>query len=164
MKQNLFLKKVTWGIVAIFAILQVYLLMRFYDILPVSGDAVLYVNNAIHHANVGLPYPTGYNNYDVYIQSPGYVNFLALLYGLFGSFRIVLLFKVIFNLTIVFEIYFLGKFFFNQATAYISVILYCLMPVNTFSSICFYNEIDYMFLALSAFCLSIYGGVRNLGF
>ena len=151
------LDKITLGIVGIFAALQVYLLLHYFNLLEVSGDANLYVNNAIHHAKVGLPYPTAFNNYDCYIQSPGYVNFLALLYAVFGTFRAVLVFKVLFNLAIVTEIYFLANHFFGKKTASISVILYCLMPVNIFASINFYNEIDYMFLALTAFTLCIWG-------
>ena len=150
------LHNISVGIVSIFIVLQFVLLLHFYNILPVTGDAVLYVNNAIHHANVGMPYPTAFNNNDIYIQSPGFVNFLALLYSVFGSYRIILLFKVLFNIAIVGEIYYLAKTFFNQRTADISVILYSLMPVNIFVSISFYNELDYMFLALTAFCMCVW--------
>ena len=136
--------------------MQFILLLHFYNILPVTGDAVLYVSNAIHHAKVGMPYPTAFNNNDIYIQSPGYVNFLALLYSIFGSYRIALVFKVLFNIAIIGEIYYLAKTFFSQRTADVSVILYCLMPVNVFVSISFYNELDYLFLALTAFCLCIW--------
>lgn len=142
-------------IVGIFSILQFVLLTCYYDDLEVTGDAVEYVKNAIYHSGIGLLYPTSFNNQDIYIQSPGYVNLLALMQTVFGSFRVILVFKVFFNLAIIYEIYYLAKHFFSNRVADISVILYCLMPVNVFSSINFYNEIDYLFLSLTAFCLCI---------
>lgn len=154
-EKTLILKRVAISVVALFALLQFILLLYYYNRLPLAGDAVGYVKNAISHVAQGLPYPTASNDNDIYIQSPGYVNFLAFIYCLFGSYKPILIFKVFFNLAILGELYYLGKHFFNSTVAYTSTILYCLMPVNMFASICYYNEIDYLFCALTGFALCL---------
>ena len=116
-----------------------------------------YMRHALQCYGIGSTYPSVLNLYDQYLQSPGMVNYLMLQHFIFGTttFSIDKVFNIILNVGIVLCIYHLARRFFNQSTAYLSVIIYCLLPTNVFAPIWLLSEIPYLFLALTGFCFSL---------
>ena len=63
--------------------------------------------------------------------------------------------NVLLNIGILANIFYLTRYFFNQITAYLSVIIFCLLPTNVFALIWILSELPYLFLALTGFSLSL---------
>ena len=116
-----------------------------------------YIRHALQCFEFGSTYPSALNIYDQYLQSPGMVNYLMLQHILFGTttFSIDKIFNIFLNIGILFNLFILTKRLFNERTAYISVIIYCLLPTNLFAPIWILTELPYLFLALTGFNLSL---------
>ncbi len=158
MKKFSFNRLSSWAMfIAVVWSLAQFVLIIVYSDLPLGWDAKLvYDAQAQLSAKLGMPYPTPQNVNDIYLQGAGYVNLLALLYALFGTYKPVLLLNAIMNIGILCEVYYLAKRFFSKRTASISVILFCLITTNFFAAIHVATEVPYLFFALSAFCLSLH--------
>ena len=159
MKKNISTKKlcrITFWTLAVWVLLQLFVVILYWN----SGqgpDAQGYMRNALQCFAIGSTYPSVQNIYDQYLQSPGMVNYLLLQHICFGttSFSIDKVLNILMNIGIVFNIYYLARRFFDLSTAYISVILYCLLPTNLFAPTGIQTELPYLFLAITGLSLSL---------
>ena len=148
------IKVIALSTIIVWTLIQLYLVLTYWNIEQVF-DAQYYINEAIRHEQLGLPYPTIHNLYDKYIQSPGYINMLAIIYCAYGNYHIMQLLNILFNVGIVINIFYLAKLFFDIRTAYISVIIYCIIPSNAFIPIWLVTELPYLFWGTTALNLSV---------
>ena len=118
-------------------------------------DSVEYTTNARFSYEHGVLYPSVYNLYDRFTHAPGLVNFLIVIYALFGTFKPVMIINLLMNLAILYEVYYVAMFFFNKKVAYISVILYCIIIVPLFVPLHILSDHPSYFLFLTGFCLSL---------
>lgn len=146
------LKKATAIITCLWVLIQIVVVYIFWDFRQ-GPDAAHYIQEALSH--VGELYPSQIDMNDSYIQAPGMVNYLILVRTLFFSVKAGIILNILMNIGIVYEIYYLGKRFFSETTACISVILFCLIPTNLFAPIHQLTEIPFLFFSLLAFILSI---------
>lgn len=72
---------------AIWVILQVFLVVKYWD-MPNHDDALAYVKLASECIARGTWYPDMHNQYEDFIFGPGYVNLLIGIHHLFGSFSV----------------------------------------------------------------------------
>lgn len=150
------LRKVTLRTLLIWIIIQIVLVIVYWNN-DQGPDQQGYMSHALQCFGIGSTYPSVLNLYDQYLQSPGMVNYLLLQHILFGTtnFSIDKIFNIFLNIGIVINIFYLGKRFFGQATAYLSVIIFCCLPTNIFAPIWVLSELPYLFLALTGFNLSL---------
>lgn len=120
-----------------------------------GSDALGYTRHAIQCSNEGAFYPSINNLHDIYVQAPGLVNFLILIYNIFGDVRIFLFFNIIMNVAILLETVYLGKKFFNKTVGYIAGVCYAVLLSNIFAPVVLGSEILYLFLALTGFVISL---------
>lgn len=118
-------------------------------------DSVEFTTNAKSSYDHGVWYPSIYNLYDRFTHAPGLVNFLIVIYALFGTFKAAMIVNLLMNVAILYEVYYVAKFFFNQKVAYISVILYCIIIVPLFVPLHILSDHPSYFLFLTGFCLSL---------
>ena len=153
--------KLAIAITCIWFLTQVVLLFLYWDINQ-SFDAPYYMKQAILHSVLKMPYPTIENLYDTYIQSPGYINVLAIFYLCFDDYHPMLLLNIFLNTGIAANIFYLGNKLFDKTTASIAVIIYCCIPSNAFTSIWLLTEVPYLFVCLTAFNLALRKGKANI--
>lgn len=122
---------------------------------PQCIDACRFMRNAINNWNNGTLYPSRIDLYQDYITAVGYSNYLQLVHFVFGNLGWVQFLNMAMNISIVCELFYIARTFFNDFVGYASVVLYCLMTTNLFPFLQLVTEIPYLFLALSAFCLSV---------
>ena len=79
---------------AIWVILQVFLVVKYWD-MPNHDDALAYVKLASECIARGTWYPDMHNQYEDFIFGPGYVNLLIGIHHLFGSFSFVRLLNLL---------------------------------------------------------------------
>ena len=111
---------------AIWVILQVFLVVKYWD-MPNHDDALAYVKLASECIARGTWYPDMHNQYEDFIFGPGYVNLLIGIHHLFGSFSFVRLLNLLMNIAMVFEIRKLAGRMFSDKTGYYAAILYMLI-------------------------------------
>ena len=150
------LRKITLSTLLLWIFIQIVLVIVYWNN-DQGPDEQGYMSHALQCFGIGSTYPSVLNLYDQYLQSPGMVNYLLLQHILFGTtnFSIDKIFNIFLNIGIVINIFYLGKYFFGQATAYISVIIFCWLPTNIFAPIWLLSELPYLFLALTGFSLSL---------
>lgn len=156
MKSQSKLVRLSQVVFCLWVIAQIVLVFLFWN-MPDGPDERGYVTHALANFANGTTYPSRLNLYDQYIQSPGMVNYFIFQHILFGTttFHIDRAINIILNVCIVLEIYWLAKRFFNERTASLAVILYCVTTTNIFAPVMIITELPYLFLALSGFCLSL---------
>ena len=150
------LRKFTMWTLALWVLLQMLLVFIYWNN-EQGPDQQGYMRHALQCFAIGSTYPSMQNLYDQYLQSPGMVNYLMLQHIIFGttSFSIDKVFNILMNIAIVCNIYYLARRFFGQTTAYLSVIIYCLLPTNLFAPIWLLSELPYLFLAHTGLSLSL---------
>lgn len=149
-----FLQIGTWVLFAFWIIAQIIVILAFWD-KPQGSDQGAYMQLAKDCYEAGEWYPMGEHVYASYIWAPGFINFLILQLKLFGTLNLNMVFNLLMNIGIVGQIYYLGKYFFNKRTAYISIIFWVLLYSNLMIVAPCGTEIPFLFLALSGFCLCL---------
>ena len=124
-----------------------------YKNMPQFSDAQIYCDLALQCFNNQTWYPDSTQIFSDYIFNPGYVNYLILHLRIFGSFAFVPIFNILFNFLIVLEIFVLTKHFFNKKSAFIAVILFCILPTNALLPQVTLTEIPFLAVVLGAVCL-----------
>lgn len=142
------LTAITW------VVIQVFLLIIAWNH-ELSPDSKEYISNALFSYQHHVLYPSEYNLYDKFTHAPGIVNYLLLLYACFGHFKVAMIFNLLMNIVILYEVYYLAEYFFNRRVACLSVILYCSIISIWFVPLHILSDHPSYFLFLSAFCLSI---------
>ena len=138
----------------VWVIIQIVLLILGWNY-SITPDEVEYTRNALHVVDTHTLYPSKENLYDTFIHSPGVVNYIALLYAVFGSLRSEWIANIFMNIIILFEIFYIAKTFFNKKVGYIATIIYCTIVTTWFVPLHFLSDHPSFFLFLSGFCLSI---------
>ncbi len=143
------LPAVFWIVFAIWVILQVCLVVKYWD-MPNHDDARFYAKYATECIETGTWYPAPHNQYDLFIFGPGYVNLLIGIQTLFGSFSYIRLLNLLLNMAMVFEILLLARRLFNDRIGYYASILYMLVYSNLYIPIAMLTDLPFTFLLLTA--------------
>ena len=114
-------------------------------------DAYGYMNNALFCYDNNCLAPSIKECFSVYVQSPGYTNFLVIVYAIFHSFKAVMWLNLIMNSVVVYEIYWLGKHFYTKKVGVIASVLFALMINNLFVPLHILSELPFLFIGLSGF-------------
>lgn len=128
---------------AIWVILQVFLVVKYWD-MPNHDDALAYVKLASECIARGTWYPDMHNQYEDFIFGPGYVNLLIGIHHLFGSFSFVRLLNLLMNIAMVFEIQKLAGRMFSDKTGYYAAILYMLIFSNLYAPIAVLTDLPFL--------------------
>lgn len=139
---------------AAWATVQLALVLVFFNA-PMGNDALGYEGHAIQSYSLGTIYPSQANLYDTYVQGPGLVNALIPFYAIFGNVRVFMFMELLMNVCILFEILYIGFRLFSRRTGYIAAVAYALLLSNIFAATQINTEVLYLFLAITAFCLSL---------
>lgn len=156
------MKKKNWFCIffLLWTLLQSVIIIACYH-LPFGPDAQGYEHHAIACYKECSTYPSISNLYDTYIQAPGLVNVLIPVYAVFHSVRPFFFLNLAMNVAILFEIVFIGRTFFSERVGRLSGVVYALFLSNIFAPTNLCSEVLYLFLSLSAFCLSLKNKVTN---
>lgn len=148
------LRKIAFLSFLICLVIQLFVIFFYWDVNQISdwGSYMAIAKNCLLFKSW---YPSADNLYDSYIWAPGFINWLILQLKFLGSFNYNMIFNLLMNIGITYEIYYLSKKFFNLRTSYISVILYSLIYSNWIIIAPAGTEIPFLFFALTAFCLSL---------
>lgn len=148
------LRKIAFLSFLICLVIQLFVIIFYWDVSQISdwGSYMAIAKNCLLFKSW---YPSADNLYDSYIWAPGFINWLILQLKFLGSFNYNMIFNLLMNIGITYEIYYLSKKFFNLRTSYISVILYSLIYSNWIIIAPAGTEIPFLFFALTAFCLSL---------
>ena len=144
---------------SLFVIIQIILVVLYWN-LDYSNDEINYIYHARQSYEMGLVYPSHINLYDRYIQAPGFVNYLTFIFLFTGvaDGNLAKIASILLNSCLVLEIGWLAKKYFGHRTAYFTIILYCLTLSNIFVNCWVQTEVPFLFIVLSAFCLSLKKG------
>lgn len=157
------MKVVALGIATLWVIVQIVLIFFFWD-KPQGSDPGTYIGTAKLCSQNGEYYPMLKHVNDSCIYAPGFVNYLILQLKLFNTVNFNMILNLIMNVGILAEIYYLAKRFFNERTGLIAAIAYCLLYSNLMIVVPAATEIPFLFLSLSALCLSLFPRVLLLIF
>lgn len=122
---------------------------------PQDPDSTEYVTRALFAYNNGVLYPSVHNLYDMFTHAPGVVNFYMIVYAIFGTFKAIMLINVIMNIIILYEIYYIAKFFFTKKVSYIAVIIYCTIVTTWFVPLHYLSDHPAFFLFITGFCFTL---------
>lgn len=148
------LQSLTVVVAALWIVVQIVILVLGWNH-TLQPDSVEYTTNAKFSYEHGVLYPSIYNLYDRFTHAPGLVNFLIVVYAIFGTFKAAMILNLLMNVAILYEIYYVAKFFFNDKVACVSVLLYCIIIVPLFVPLHILSDHPSYFLFLTGFCLSL---------
>ncbi len=148
------LQLLTVVVAALWIVVQIVILVLGWNH-TLSPDSVEFTANAKFSYEHGLLYPSIYNLYDRFTHAPGLVNYLIVVYAIFGTFKAAMILNLLMNVAILYEVYYIAQFFFNEKVACVSVLLYCIIIVPLFVSLHILSDHPSYFLFLTGFCLSL---------
>lgn len=149
------LQSLTVVVAALWIVAQIVILVLGWNH-TLQPDSVEYTTNAKFSYEHGVLYPSIYNLYDRFTHAPGLVNYLIVVYAIFGTFKAAMILNLLMNVAILYEVYYVAKFFFTQKVACVSVVLYCIMIVPLFVPMHILSDHPSYFLFLTGFCLSLH--------
>lgn len=160
------LGKIDWKRIAtvvslLWIIAQIVLIIVFWDVRQRS-DQGSYIRTAIDFYNRGAWYPDHTSVYDSYIWAPGLINWFILQLHVFGTLKLNYIFNLLMNIGILYNVWFLSYKFFSRRTAYVTVVLFCLLYSNTMVVLPAGTEVPFLFLSLTAFSLCVSGRTEFL--
>lgn len=140
----------------VWIVLQYILLIGFWrNMFESWPDEAGYINHANRVVFGGGLYPNNCEFFDIYIQSPGFVNFvLAPFVYIFNDILFIRILFVILNSLCLYLIYKIAIYFFNQRVAFITSLLYACLINNLFVPTIISTELPYVFLCLLGLFLS----------
>lgn len=151
------------GILCLFILIQLIIVIVG-NPTQMMNDARSYVGLAKHAATVGHLYPTEPDLYGSYLFAPGYVNWLTAWFAMGFTERAPIFVNILFNVGILFEIYYLGTKAFNRVVGSIASLLF-MLSITTYASILtLLTEQMFTFLAGLGLCLAVTNKKRNLLF
>ncbi len=148
------LQLLTVVVAALWIVIQIVILVLGWNH-TLQPDSVEYTTNAKFSFEHGVLYPSIYNLYDRFTHAPGLVNYLIVVYAVFGTFKAAMILNLLMNVAILYEVYYVAKFFFSQKVACVSVLLYCIIIVPLFVPLHILSDHPSFFLFLTGFCLSL---------
>lgn len=149
------LRKTMYGIVALYLVIQLVLIFVYFGAEQTS-DQGHYMKVAKECYLSGGWYPMQKHIYDMYIWNLGVINWLVFQWNIFGTDKLNMFFNMLMNIGIIYFIYWLAKRFFTPRTAYISVIICCLLYSSIWSVLPAGSEIPFLFFSLLAYCIAIH--------
>jgi hypothetical protein len=118
------------------------------------SDAASYIRLAKDVVAINGFYPNRTNINDEYIFNPGFVNYLALIFRITSSIRVVYILNILLTFLLLFSMrYIILKLFDNIKIMYLSSVLFCISPVFLVETVLTRTEIPYMALALFSFAV-----------
>lgn len=144
----------TFIVACLWVCIQIILILVFGDHAQVP-DARTYMHWAMKVYETKEIYPAVENIHDSFVHAPGMVNYLAIVYTIFGTFKIVLFINLLMNIAILCEVYYIAERFFNSKVACISVIIYCSILSSWFVPLHILSDHPSYFLFITGFLLSI---------
>lgn len=156
-------KKNKWILFFAWMALQAILLSIFHNVLQFN-DTISAISNATYCFENKVLSPNISNIWDTYIQAPGFTNYLAFVYFVFGTFKAAQWIALLMNGVIMLEIYWLANRLYTKRVAIIASVLYGIMLSNIFVSVYILSEVPFLFLSLSGLCLVIKGDLKYLFF
>lgn len=142
-------------------IIQAILLVLFQDVYQ-GTDPLRAIENAQYCFDNGVLFPNEHNLHDLFIQAPGHVYILYLIYAVFGTMAAAQWMNLLMNSIILLEIFIIAKHFYSERVASIACVLYGLIPSNLFVSIYLLSEVPFLFFSLSGFILSMSDKKRSI--
>lgn len=155
------LRRFAIGMSIVWIIVQIVMIAYFFNT-EQRSDQGAYMAIARDCFENGEWYPMQKHVYSSYIWAPGLINYFILQLKIFGTLKLNMVFNLLMNVGILYEVYYLARRFFSVQTAYISVIVFCLLYSNYFVVLPAGTEIPFLFLSLTAFCLCLNTG-RKVG-
>lgn len=155
------LRRFAIGMSIVWIIVQIVMIAYFFNT-EQRSDQGAYMAIARDCFENGEWYPMQKHVYSSYIWAPGLINYFILQLKIFGTLKLNMVFNLLMNVGILYEVYYLARRFFSVRTAYISVIVFCLLYSNYFVVLPAGTEIPFLFLSLTAFCLCLNTG-RKVG-
>jgi len=127
-----------------------------------TPDAYGYMNNALFCYENQCIAPSIRECFGLYVQAPGYTNYLLIIYSLFHSFKPIMWLNLLMNIFIIYEIYWLGTHLYTKKIGLCASILFALMVNNLFVPIQILSEQLFLFIGLSSFILVYKGSYRSI--
>lgn len=140
------LKKVILVIVPLWVLIQVILIVHYWNY-PLTGDTIIYNSLAEDCFAKGLWYP--YDSKGIIVAEP-LVNSLILLLKLFGTLEVNKILNLLMNIGVLWSVYEIAKSLFDKTTAFLSVIIFCLIYSNTVIIIGNRTELPFVLFLLMA--------------
>lgn len=138
--------KVAKVIIPIWFFIQLILIMIYWDS-PLTGDTVIYHENALATFEQGVWYPYDLNR--IIVAEP-LINSLIAQLKLFGTLNTNKIVNLMMNIGILICVFTIAKKLFNERVAYISCILFCLIYSNTLIVIGTRTELPFVLFLLLA--------------
>ncbi len=129
-------------ILTLFAILQLIVVFVWGN--QQYSDAQSYINLAIHSLSKNTIYPNKDNIFSDYIFAPLFVNYIALVLSIIKNVKVLMVMNVLFNLIVAVQIHKFCKNTLGLKFANITLILYCLYPLNYGSNLFVLTELPFM--------------------
>lgn len=149
------------GIVLLFILIQ-FVIVVVGNPTQMMNDARSYVKLAQHAAMVGHLYPTEPDLYGSYLFAPGYVNWLTAWFAMGFTEKAPLFVNILFNVGILFEIYYLGSKVFKRIVGRMAALLF-MLSITTYASILtLLTEQMFTFLAGLGLCLASTNDKRKI--
>lgn len=135
-------------------VVQVVMLIVYWNH-PDEPDSAEYIARAMDVVSTGELYPSAMHVYDRFIHAPGWCNWLALVYIVFGTVRVQMVINLLMSIGILAEIWYIARRLFDGSTACWAVILYCTLYSTWFVDLHLLSDHPSYFLFLTGFCLSM---------
>ena len=148
------LERITLYVSIVWVTIQIVLLFIYWGH-PDGNDEIRYIGHAMDVVATGELYPSAMHVYDLFIHAPGWSNWLAVVYLLFGTVRVQMVINLLMNIGILVEIFYISLRLFDRRTACFSVIIYCSLCSTWFVDLHLLSDHPSYFLFLTAFCLAM---------
>lgn len=148
------LERLTMGVAVAWVMIQVLMMLIYWNH-PDEPDSHEYITHAMDVVSTGELYPSAMHVYDRFIHAPGWSNWLALVYMVFGTVRVQMVLNLLMSICILAEVYYIARELFDCRTSCFAVIIYCSLCSTWFVGLHLLSDHPSYFLFLTAFCLSL---------
>lgn len=156
------LSRITLVCVMLWIAAQVFLILQAAGMQPIS-DSAYYLRLALTCLNAGGAYPLPVQiEIEPFIVNPGYINVLAGAIGLGGFNAAGLWLNLLFNCALLWILYRLVDRMAGRRTALVFVILFCLLPSNSYIVMGYMSDLPCLAVACGALLLATYPGGRPM--
>ena len=147
-------------LIFLFVLIQVMLII-YVDPIPES-DSLSYLKSALRVVDTGKIYPFDGDFYSRWIAAPGWVNLMALVIFITGSYKSIYFMNVLLNLGILIHLKYLAEEFIDKSAGVFVVIIFTIQCSNYGMCLNMFTELIFLFLLLSSIRLYIRGGLKNI--
>jgi hypothetical protein len=144
----------------VFSIIQIILIICLNPI-PES-DSAAYLKSAMNVLESGNIYPHDIDFYSRWIAAPGWINFMALMIFLTGTYKCIYFVNVLLNLGILLQIKFFAESFISKSSGVLVVLIFTIQFSNYGMVLNMFTELIFAFLLLTAIRLYLKGGLTSI--